>query len=488
MLSTARLSLFSGARPSCSRSLSTTSLCSAAVAVAPTRITASMKQLLPPKKSPFVRIDGPYKVYKPLTPSIRHRRDVYNPHLYTGAPIRVLTVAKRKTGGRNKAGRITVRSVGGGARQRIRIVDFKRSEPGKCDVIRIEFDPRRSAHIALIRQRNPKAKQVFSYILAPDGIRAGDVVESFRYGIPDGFVEGFIDERKSIPPPKEDKGRNRGEKHTAPAVVEEPSLSKPKEPEYDEDSVAELEAELAALEAAAEQEALEAQALKAEHEVEEGGALPPVEELEESIEAEDGAGTEGEFLPDPAAALDRTPPQGAIDAQPDFQQPAQPVSRLNPAVQAKMAEHVRGATATTSQLALGVLRMTTIKPGNVLPLRLIPRGVQIHNISLHPYGPMKLVRSAGSYGEVVVHEPDGKYSHVRLQSGEVRKIGQECCATIGKVSNEHWKGRMLGKAGRSRRLGIRPHVRGVAMNAVDHPHGGGRGKSKGNKHPRSIYG
>jgi len=297
-----------------------------------------------------------YKTYKPITPSIRHLRRPLNPHLYKGRPLRLLTVALRKKGGRNSTGRITVRSRGGGHRRRIRLVDFMRTEPGPHDVVRIEYDPNRSAHIALLKNRNPNVEGLkrWSYILACEGLRAGNVVESFRKGIPDGLVEGFVDSSKI-----------RGK--------------------------------------------------------------------------------------------------------------------------AFVADDVDSATANAS-LAIGLLRARTVKPGNVLPLRLIPTGTIIHSIALNPDGRAILVRSAGSFGQVIVHEDNGRYSQVRLQSGEVRRILQDCVATIGKVSNPLWKGRSLGKAGRSRWLGRRPHVRGVAMNSVDHPHGGGRGKSKSNKHPRSIWG
>jgi len=144
--------------------------------------------------------------------------------------------------------------------------------------------------------------------------------------------------------------------------------------------------------------------------------------------------------------------------------------------------------SSSHALALGILRTMTLKPGNVLPLKLMPPGTVIHNIALKPQGPGILVRSAGSFGQVMSHEEAGRYTHVRLQSGEVRKVLAECCATVGKVSNSLWKSISLGKAGRSRWLGRRPSVRGVAMNANDHPHGGGRGKSKSNKHPVSIWG
>lgn len=294
-----------------------------------------------------------FKTYKPITPGIRHLRRPLNPHIYEGRPLRLLTVPLRKKGGRNSHGRITIRHRGGGHKRRIRIVDFTRLEQGPHDVVRIEYDPNRSAHIALIKNRSPDVdgRKKWSYILACEGLRAGHVVESFRQGIPDGFVQGYVDSK-----------RQRGKT-------------------LDDDSSNE-----------------------------------------------------------------------------------------------------------SASLTMGVLRARTIRPGNVLPLRLIPTGTIIHSVALSPGGRGILVRSAGSFGQVIAHDALGKYTQVRLQSGEVRKVLQECCATIGKVSNPLWKNRNLGKAGRSRWLGIRPTVRGVAMNANDHPHGGGRGKSKSNKHPRSIWG
>ncbi|KAJ7169759.1 mitochondrial ribosomal protein subunit L2 [Mycena filopes] len=292
------------------------------------------------------RTQAVFKHYKPVSPGLRHLRRPLNPHIWEGRPVLQLTIPKRKSGGRNSHGRITVRHRGGGHKQRIRTLDFKRNEPGVHDVVRIEYDPGRSAHIALLKNRDPNAEGVkkWSYIVAPEGIRAGDEVQSFRQGIPEGFIPG----------------------------------------------------------------------------------------------------------------LD--------------------VEKLN------------GLEQSSSQsLALGLLRALTLKPGNVLRLRLIPIGTVIHNIALVPTGPGILVRSAGSAAQVVGHEAS-KYTHVRLQSGEVRKVLQDCCATVGRVSNPLWKNRSLGKAGRSRWLGRRPSVRGVAMNANDHPHGGGRGKSKSDKHPVSIWG
>jgi ribosomal protein L2 len=280
-----------------------------------------------------------FKTYKPITPGIRHLKRPINDHIYSGRPVRLLTFAKRKTGGRNRHGKITVRHLGGGHRQRIRTLDFKREEPGIYDVVRIEYDPGRSSHIALVKSRNPDhtGTSKWKYIIATEGMRAGDEVQSFRQGIPDDFIPGF----------------------KAPSA------------EKDKDS-------------------------------------------QQASEGEDTA-----------------------------------------AAQAASAE----------SLALGLLRTMTLKPGNVLPLRLIPPGTVVHNVALKPHGPGILIRSAGTFGVVIAHEEGGRYTHVRLQSGEVRKVLQECCATVGKVSNPLWKNRVLGKAGRARWLGIRPTVRGVAMNA-----------------------
>jgi ribosomal protein L2 len=283
-----------------------------------------------------------YKTYKPISPGIRHLRRPLNPHIYKGRPVRALTVARRKNGGRNQHGVITVRHQGGGHKQRIRTLDYKREAPGIHDVVRIEYDPGRSAHIALLHNREPNAagEKKWSYIIATEGLRAGDQVQSFRQGIPEGFVPGF-------------------------------------------------ESELT------------------------------------------GKSVRGGVDEDKSAGRQRVEP-----------------------------------TETSAQsLAIGLLRTLTLIPGNVLPLRLIPPGTVINTVALSPTGPGILVRSAGSFAQVVGHEDDSRYVQVRLQSGEIRKILRDCCATIGKVSNSLWKNRSLGKAGRSRWLGIRPSVRGVAMNA-----------------------
>ena len=127
-----------------------------------------------------------------------------------------------------------------------------------------------------------------------------------------------------------------------------------------------------------------------------------------------------------------------------------------------------------------------ISVGNALPLRAIPSGSPVHNIEMHPGRGGQLARGAGTSAQVLAREE----SHVllRMPSGEVRRLNPECMATIGEVSNPDHKNIKLGKAGRSRWLGRRPKVRGVAMNPVDHPMGGGEGKSSGGRHPTTPWG
>lgn len=214
---------------------------------------------------------------------MRHVRMVINPHLWKGKPVRDLTVPLRKKGGRNNTGRVTVRSRGGGHKRRLRLIDFMRKESGRHDVVRIEYDPGRSAHIALLRSRDPKANkgQPWTYILAPDGLRAGDVVTSYRTGIPDGLVEGYVDDPKR---------QNVGDSEMG---------------------------------------------------------------NEESSE---------------------------------------------------------------SALSLGILRSVTIKLGNVLPLRLIPPGTIIHNLTLDPNGKARLVRSAGTFATMMQQEEKGEYAQASFYS------------------------------------------------------------------------
>ncbi|MGD2005631.1 MAG: 50S ribosomal protein L2 [Pseudomonadales bacterium] len=127
-----------------------------------------------------------------------------------------------------------------------------------------------------------------------------------------------------------------------------------------------------------------------------------------------------------------------------------------------------------------------MKPGSCLPIRNIPVGSTIHNIELRPGKGGQIARSAGTSAQLVARE--GAYATIRLRSGEMRKVPSECRATLGEVSNSEHSLRQLGKAGASRWRGIRPTVRGVVMNPVDHPHGGGEGRTSGGRHPVTPWG
>ncbi|KAH6685213.1 50S ribosomal protein L2 [Plectosphaerella plurivora] len=281
------------------------------------------------------------RTYKPRTPGVRHLKRPINDHLWKGRPWMPLTIPKKGhgKGGRNCTGKVTVRHHGGGHKTRIRTVDFHRFTAGPQLVERIEYDPGRSAHIALLTHQGNGSK---SYIVASEGMRAGDIVQSYRAGIPKDLMDLM------------------------------------------------------------------------------GGVIDP-----------------------------------------------------------------------------GILAAKTVWRGNCLPMHMIPIGTTVFNLGSMARGGAVFCRSAGTHAIVLskdeVTEDDGtkvlgKYITVKLQSGETRKVSKDACATIGVASNPHHQFRQLGKAGRSRWLNIRPTVRGLAMNSVDHPHGGGRGKSKGNRHPTSPWG
>jgi large subunit ribosomal protein L2 len=127
-----------------------------------------------------------------------------------------------------------------------------------------------------------------------------------------------------------------------------------------------------------------------------------------------------------------------------------------------------------------------IKPGNAMPLGSIPLGTIIHNIEMKPGAGAKIARSAGNYAQLV--GKDAGYAQIKLMSGELRMVRGECMATIGAVSNPDNMNQHLGKAGRMRWMGFKPHNRGVVMNPVDHPHGGGEGRTSGGRHPVTPWG
>ena len=235
------------------------------------------------------------KNYKPTTPSRRNMTSPSFAEITKFSPEKSLITTKKKNAGRNSYGKITVRHQGGGNKQKYRLIDFKRSADESAKVIGVEYDPNRTAYIALLENEAGKK----SYIIAPVGLTDGDVVSA-------------------------------------------------------------------------------------------------------------------------------------------------------------------GANAD-------------IKPGNVLPISAIPVGTIIHNIELYPGKGAQLVRSAGAFAQLMAKENGS--AQVRLPSGEVRIVRLDCKATIGQVGNLEHETVKLGKAGKTRHLGIRPTVRGSVMNPCDHPHGGGEGKS-----------
>lgn len=324
--------------------------CNASTSLIADRHYAALAQPAPPDpgyanvgtgvafEAPPVRDEGAFalRTYKPRTPGVRHLKRPINDHLWKGRPHLPLTFARKGQGigGRNNSGRVTVRHRGGGHKRRIRTVDFARWPSGRQVVERIEHDPGRSAHIALLTSEDGGEK---TYMIAADGMRAGDTVQSYRSGLPQDLLESM------------------------------------------------------------------------------GGMVDP-----------------------------------------------------------------------------GMLAAKTAWRGNCLPLHMIPIGTLIYNVGMTKSKGGQLCRSAGTYATVVSKDDDprarNRFVTVRLQSGEVRRLEKDACATIGIASNPHHQHRQLGKAGRKRWLGIRPTVRGLAMNASDHPHGGGRGKSKGNVDPVSPWG
>lgn len=248
------------------------------------------------------------KKYKPTTNGRRGMSTLTNTELTTSTPEKSLLVSLNKTGGRNNQGRMTVRHIGGGAKRKYRIIDYKRNKFGiPARVTTVEYDPNRSANICLLTYKDGEKR----YIIAPKDIKVGMIVES---------------------------GEN-------------------------------------------------------------------------------------------------------VD----------------------------------------------IKVGNALPLKNIPVGTVVHNIELKPGKGAEMARSAGASAQILGRE--GKYVMLRLQSGETRKVLGECMATIGVVGNEDYELVNLGKAGRTRHLGIRPTNRGSVMNPNDHPHGGGEGRTPiGRKGPVTPWG
>ena len=344
--------------------------------------------------------------YTPRTPGTRHLRRAINDHLWKGRPVQNLTFPKRGhgKGGRNNAGRVTVRHRGGGHKRRIRTVDFARKAPGPHVVERIEHDPGRSAHIALIRS---KETNKVSYIVAPEGTRAGEVVQSYMSGIPRDLWEsmgGIMD----------------------PGVLAARTAWR-------------------------------------------GNCLPlhmiPVGTVIFNVGLYPGKGGELCRSAGTHATVITKGQEKADDAQRREGQQMQ-MEEVEPSKPAAQAEQAQQTEQT--------------QPGEQIQ--------QVQQTARPEKPKVSADEKKKLQQEKLKKEQAAQFVTLRLQSGEIRLIHRNCCATVGIASNASKQYAQLGKAGRSRWLNIRPTVRGVAMNAADHPHGGGRGKSKGNRHPTSPWG
>lgn len=249
----------------------------------------------------------PIKSFRPITPSLRFATKLVTSDITTDTPYKPLLDVKQRTGGRNNAGGLTMRHHGGGHKQKLRLVDFKREKYGiPATVTTIEYDPNRSSRIALVSYADGEKR----YIIQPVGLKVGQSIMS---------------------------------------------------------------------------------------------------------------GPDADIL-----------------------------------------------------------------VGNALPLQNIPAGTTVHNIELRPGKGAQMARSAGSSAQLIAKE--GSYALLKLPSGETRRVLVECMATIGQVGNTDHENVTIGKAGRNRWKGIRPSNRGVSMNPVDHPHGGGEGKTSGGRHPVTPWG
>lgn len=370
----------------------------------------------------------------------------YSPWLWKGKPFTPLTTAQRKNGGRGGTGRIVRYHIGGGHKRRLRKLDFKRLEEGPQDVVRIEYDPGRSCHIALLRNRTGLgADGGWSYIVAPDGTRAGDVITSYRSGVPRGLVPQWDSEvaRSDVAAGAREVAelqiKARRSKYLAdgfraleagldqPLRLDDvPAAAAARGDVHDEGSFAAADAvEEPVLPAAADDDAPDVVQVRTRSNST-SSAPASHRSFSTASPAAPSSSSARAFSSTPAA---RSIEVSATDA------PAKAPS-IYPA---KVAPRWSQATAGIApSFALNLLRTLIIKPGNVVQLTLIPLNTPIHCISLGHDTHAALCRGAGTSAVIVGHQkPDEKgavYSLVRLQSGEVRKIASDSFATIGQVS------------------------------------------------------
>ncbi|KAI5293587.1 hypothetical protein KEM52_005400 [Ascosphaera acerosa] len=436
----------------------------------------------------------------PRTPGLRHVRRPINDHLWKGRPLHKLTFPKKGhgKGGRNFTGRVTVRHRGGGHKRRIRTVDFKRMAPGPHLVERIEHDPNRSGHIALVRNQ---ATGEQSYILAVEGLRAGDTVESYRAGIPQelrdsmgGSIDHGILAAKTARPgnclplslvpvgtvicniglrPSGGGQMCRGAGTYGVLVSKQVEL-----PDRFQEIWQRVDAGEQIIQNADGKIILPdtpyvpvSEADETKSQVQQGADRIRQAQADAVARIQGTpASSESESVASPPVAHEAPSGAAASEVAEPMKQPSQPSDKT---VAEQEERHTQSAATTPlaaeeAAAAQAALETAAKAKAEKLELRDGESRVTIQSL-----------REMRRRSTNVV---------IRLSSGELRYIHMDCCATIGKVSNPDYKYRQVGKAGRSRWLNIRPTVRGVAMNAKDHPHGGGRGKSKGNVHPKSPWG
>lgn len=356
----------------------------------------------------------------------------YSPWLWNGKPFTPLTTAQRKKGGRDSTGQIVRYHIGGGHKRRLRKLDFMRLDEGPQDVVRIEYDPGRSSHIALLRNRTGLGPDGgWSYIVAPDGTRAGDVVTSYRSGVPKGLV------------PQWDAEVAKSDVEGVAREAEKKTLED-RRAKYLEDGFRSLERSLEPLRLddmplPAEEGGVRDEASFAAADAVEEPVVPTKEALPELIQVRAGNSSSSTASPSSSRSFSTSIVRTA-DAAPEVSKTKANGQPKSPSIYAPKAnpKWSQATAGIAPSFALNLLRTLIIKPGNVVQLTLIPLNTSIHCLTLGRDERASLCRAAGTSATILSHQkPDEKgnvYTFVRLQSGEVRKIPSDAFATIGQVS------------------------------------------------------
>ena len=369
------------------------------------------------------------KTYNPYTPSRRQMTGSDFSEITKTTPEKSLLESKKRKAGRNAQGKITVRHRGGGAKKKYRIIDFKRKKDGiPATVVGIEYDPNRSANIALICYADGEK----AYILAPEGLTDGMTVMN---GAGAEVRVGNCLPLSEIP---------------VGTQIHNPSRRQMTGSDFSE--ITKTTPEKSLLESKKRKAGRNAQGkITVRHR---GGGAKKKYRIIDFKRKKDG-------IPATVVGIEYDPNRSANIALICY------------------ADGEKAYILAPEGLTDGMTVMNgagaEVRVGNCLPLSEIPVGTQIHNIELYPGKGGQLVRSAGNSAQLMAKE--GKYATLRLPSGEMRMVPIICRASIGVVGNGDHNLINVGKAGRKRHMGIRPTVRGSVMNPNDHPHGGGEGKT-----------